>query len=48
MDFYEEHIKHIKGVGKALELAQKYANEGEWEKSKVITETIKIIQNHGI
>ena len=36
------------GINKALDKALQYSLKGETEKSKIVLETIKIIENHGI
>lgn len=36
------------GISKALDKALQYSLKGETEKSKIVLETIKIIENHGI
>ena len=36
------------GISKALDKALQYSLKGEIEKSKIVLETIKIIENHGI
>lgn len=48
MELLELKYAYDKGIGKALDMALNYSKKGEIEKSKIVLETIKIIENHGI
>tara|TARA_R110000764_G_C10897920_1_gene371082 strand:- start:367 stop:513 length:147 start_codon:yes stop_codon:yes gene_type:complete len=48
MEVLDLKYAYDKGIGKALDKALHYSQNGELEKSKIVLETIKIIENHGV